>query len=666
MMAEPARRHMIASLAIICGILLAYSNTLNASFHFDDYVNIVENPAIRDFGYFTDPSLVARLDSSNGFNGPLFTMRYVGYLSFALNYAVGGLDVRGYHLVNILIHIASSLLLFRLLVLLQRSLYVSQGREKTIPGAGGSVAIVAAALFAVHPLQTQAVTYIVQRFASLAAMFYLLAMVLYVRWRLTRDRQAACDHAQGEVLGRGGASGRLLYGGSLLAAVLAIKTKEFAVTLPFMMAGIEFLFFGRAARKSALYLAPFFLVPLLVPLSFAGADGILARSSGIDEAAARISGAQGSISRTEYLFTQMRVIVTYLRMLAFPFNQSNDHDHPVYSSLFAWPVALSCAVLAAVLVSAAWAYVRSRREHNEDGRRLRLTAFGMLWFVVTMMPESSIIPINDVMFEHRLYLPSAGVFLAFSCAVDALFQKWRSGASCLRKVMAGMMALMVIALAVATHARNATWITSERLWEDAVRKGPRKARPHSVLGTAYALQNRLPEAIAQFRAAIEIDPADSETHYALGLASAGMGRIEDAIAAYQTAVRLNVAYLNAHLNLGAAYARLGRMEDAAKAYKTAIMIKPDSAQAHNNLGNAYSALGRQDEAVGEYAIALQLKPDLAEAHYNLGNAYEKLGRRADALAEYREALRVKPDFVEAQRKIGQSPVDRASPGGATR
>jgi tetratricopeptide (TPR) repeat protein len=631
--------------AVAFAVFLLYSNTFNVPFQFDDSVNIVKNPAIQDFSYFLDTSKVESMNSSYELNRPIFKTRYIGYLTFALNYALGGLDVRGYHLVNILIHIVNSMLLYWLLFLIFKSPYfLRNGNAASVSSGGRNLIIVfTVLLFASHPLQTQAITYIVQRFASLTAMFYLLTMVLYVKFRLSQGDKAA------------GAEIKLFrlsyYAVSLLSAVLAMKTKELAVTIPVMLTVIEFMFFEGTTRRRVLYLLPFLLATLIIPLSLSGTRLWSEMDAGLDEAAANISGAKGDISRGDYLLTQFRVIVTYLRLLLFPAGQNLDYDYPIYTSFLSPAVITSFIFLSAIVILGAVLWRLSGDRKGESGWRLRLISFGIFWFFVTIAPESSIIPINDVIFEHRVYLPSAGFFLVLTSSLELFISRWEYKFSALRKVIASLLLLIIAGLSAATYVRNMIWTDKVTLWEDVVKKSPYKARPHNILGSIYASQNRIDEAVQQFKEAIAVDPRTYEAHYSLGVAYLGLGRTEDAINEYKAALSLKMDYAEAHFNLGVCYSKLGRVEEAIKAYQMAIMIHPDSANAYNNLGNAYSKQGRMEAAVAEYRNALKYKPDFFEAHYNLGSVYARLCRKDDALNEYRISLSIRPDSADALRNI---------------
>jgi protein O-mannosyl-transferase len=575
-----------------------YSNTFSASFHFDDQLNLIENPWIKQLFYLRD----------------LSGSRYVGFLTFALNYHFGRLNVFGYHLVNLLIHIINGFLVYALVRLLFRA---SDTSGASGPTTAPWIALAAALLFVAHPIQTQAVTYIVQRFASLAAMFYLLTVVCYLYWRLSPpDRK----------------SRNLWYAGALIATILAMKTKENTFTLPFMLLLIEAVFFAPLIRRSWIRLAPFLLTLPIIPLSRPGALG---------EGEAGFASDITDITRWDYLLTQFRVITTYLRLLIFPVHQNLDYDYPVSHSLFDPPVFFSFLFLSALFVLALYLLFSSRFTSFAS----RLMAFGILWFFLTLSIESSIIPIRDVIFEHRLYLPSVGFWLAAGTLLVELFR---------RRPIVGIVAVgaLVTVFSVVTYQRNKVWQDELTLWTDVVEKSPQKARGYNNLGMAYAAQKQSEEAIAQYQTALNLKVDLAKARYNLGNVYHDLGRLVEAIREYQTAINLQPDYAKAHNNLGLAYKEMGQYNRAIQEYKTALSNQPDYADPHNNMGNAYRDAGRFDEAIQEYKTAIRLNPDLAEAHNNLGNVYSVVRRFKEAVQEYEKASALSPDYADPHYNMG--------------
>jgi tetratricopeptide (TPR) repeat protein len=607
--------HVLLTIALGAFI---YSNTFNAPFYFDDVDNIVSNPAIRSLEYFKSP-LESRIDLEGNLPYAMRT-RFVGYLTFALNYSVHGLDVNGYHMVNILIHIINALLVYWLVTLLLRMPYLASGGG-TYAGNERFFAFLCGIVFISHPIQTQAVTYVVQRLSSLMTMFYLVSFVMYVKARLSKP------------LGKGLA----FYVLSLSAAVLAMLTKENAVTLPFVVLLCEVMFNRDGIKKRALYLGPFVLTLLIIPVALAAGTGWSYGS--IIKSALAITSSE-DISSWGYFLTESRVLVTYLRLFFLP-----------------------------------------RREE-------RLVSFGFLWFFVTLSVESSVIPIADVIFEHRMYLPSVGAIIAIVASMVILTDSygWKRAKKASVPVLAGVIALF----SIMAYSRNSIWQEGQdgiMLWADVVSKSPGKARPHFSLGEAYyekgmhekameelrkamilkpdytgkhdmkGVQRVLGQyvsAVSKYEAAQRDNPDSAEAHSNLGAVYEALGRYEDAEKEYEDALRVDPGYARAHNNLGVIHDRHGRYEDAIREYRSALSIVPDYSKAHNNLGVVYKRLDRYEDAIGEFRAALKSEPGYANAHKNLGATYEKLGRYEDAVKEYQEALNIQPENMEFRDRLSRA------------
>jgi len=630
-------------LSIAGATALAYSNTLHASFHFDDHRNIVSNERLRDLGNLWPPS-----DS-----------RWLGTLSFALNYRIGGLDVFGYHVANLLIHACNALLVCWLAATTLRT--PALRRAEASPLLRRYLPVASGLLFAVHPVQTQAVTYVVQRYASLATLFFLLALVLYGEARSSLESPRAS---------RAGAAG--LYVLSFLSAAAAMKTKEISFTLPLVAAGYELLFFGWSRR--ALGLAPLAATAALVPL------GLMAQGRAVSD----LASAGASISRSAYLLTESRVVVTYIRLLLLPVGQNLDHDYPLSDSISDPGVLIALSVLSAIVAGAVFLLVRARATNRATGM---LVFFGIAWFFITLSVESSLVPISDVIAEHRMYLPSAGGLVALAAALLAGVERLRVRTSPRGRAAATLL-LAGAPLAAATHARNSVWADDLTLWSDVVAKSPNKARPHNNLGNAllaaghvedavrvlrqatilepgmaeahnnlgaaYRAAGRTGDAIAELRRSVALDPSRAGVHYNLAVALRATGRLDEAAHELEETVRLDHSNAVAHDELGAVHLARGRLPEAVRELREATRLAPSSAGAHHRLGQAYQAAGQLDDAVRELREAVRAAPGLALAHTHLASAYGAKGLLDDAVNEYREAVRLLPDLAEAHDDLGSA------------
>lgn len=636
--------HLFCIIAI--GVLV-YSNTLNVPFTFDDIHNIVENPLIRDIESFWGS---AHADGSGGISF-LESRRFVGFLSFALNYAINGLNVPGYHVVNVLIHLMNALLVYVLVVLTGKTPFVRQfsDHDPSFADSGpqftGFIALFSALLFVSHPVQTQAVTYIVQRFASLAVFFYLLSIVLYVKSRLSSIPKWTITW----------------YFLSLMSAVLAMKTKEIAFTLPVIIVVYEILFFQGKIKERVRYLLPVSLTILIIPISLIGINTPIGEMIGDVHETTRV---QTTMSRWDYLFTQFRVIVTYVRLFLFPVNQNLDYDYPAYHEFFQFEVLASFVLLLILTGGALYALYRSRVPACRSqivGFCLRIASLGILWFFITISVESSVIPIVDVMFEHRVYLPSVGVFIALSACLYYLFHKIGVRWPQLGKYRVLTIGIMIMIVSVATYTRNKVWSDEVSLWSDVVQKSPLKTGGYNSLGVAYKERGLSGEAKKYFDMALRLDPYNFEAHNNLGNIYIFEGKYDEAIAHYEIILSASNDgtvmpghFSDLYYNVGIAYGSKGETDKAIGYYKKAIRINPNNVDAYNNLGVCYFSQGLVDKAIEQYLTAVRLDPNHIYAYFNLGESYLEQGATDMAIRYLVTFLQFKPEYAEAYYYLGNA------------
>jgi|WetSurMetagenome_2_1015567.scaffolds.fasta_scaffold00689_17 protein O-mannosyl-transferase len=615
-------RPLIHVLLIALLGFLVYSNTFSAPFVLDDDVNIVHNPIIKSFDAFHNISL-----PSSAHIPPtvlsLFKTRIIGYFTFALNYRLNGLDVAGYHIFNLATHIINALLVYWLIILTFRTPFMSRYRD-----AGSNCAILAfltALLFVCHPLQTGAVTYIVQRFASLATMFYLLALVLYINYRL---------HPEGWTK-------YAVYILAVSSAVAGMLTKEISFTLPVVIAMYEFMFFEGKIRSRIVPLIPLFLTMTIIPLLL---------STIFDSFDSTRLASAGTMSRLEYLFTQFTVLMVYLRLLFVPANQNLDYDYPLFHSLFDPTVFLSLICLILILGLALLFLHRSRVE-NDDAVYLRFAAFGIFWFFITLSVESSIIPIDDLIFEHRMYLPSVGCFIAvvmtFYLLINRLLMR-----KLYMNLFVSLFILIIVSLSGAAYARNAVWNSNITLFKDVADKSPLKPRAHRSLGFAYLQQNLIDEAIKELQIAIRLKPDDSDAFNNLGLAYYKASRFDDAIREFSVALKLNQSNPKVTTNLGIAYMRQKRFDFAKYYLEQAIKTNPEYLIAHLNLGLLFETEGDMDKAAQEYLYVSQHNPGIIDIHYYLGVGFINKGDYKSAINKFGIVIKIRPDHAQALYNLG--------------
>lgn len=536
-----AWKHLAALALLAAACAAVYAVSLKGPFLFDDFTYVTGNPLIRDFSAFAGgplPAVNSNVDTH-------FRTRAAVFLTFAANYALGGENPYGYHLFNIAAHALNSFLVYWLALLLLGRVPGRSGGAPPEPGGHPRAgALAAALLFACHPLHTQAVAYVSQRFVSVAAFFCLAALACWLEARLSGP----------------GRRGALFYAASLLAAALAMKSKENAFPLPFMIAAADFLFFPAPPRGRLKPLLPLALTLLIIPGTLMW-NGGRPRSPG---AAMSVSGGEKP-DRLAYLLSQPEIVVSYLRLLAWPSGQSADPD-PALRRAPEAPVLLSLLLLAALAAAGL------RLAKSED--RLKAAAgFGVIWFFAMVSVESSVIPIGDLMFEHRAYLPSAGLFLA----LGALAAGWLRARPETRPAVLAVVAAAAAALGAAAHARAAVWADEEALWRDTAAKSPRKARPHYNLGSVLVRSERFAEGAAELELALSAypeNPDNADVYYNLGLARARLQDFPAAERAFLAAQRLAPGRASPYFNLGIVYLRDGRPAEAKAQFALALQRDP--------------------------------------------------------------------------------------------
>ena len=583
-------------MGLVAAGLAAYHNSFSVPFVFDDIPAIVENASIRNLWSLGDvlaPGTPGGVTTSG---------RPVVNLSLALNYALSGSAVGSYHAANLAIHLVAGLTLFGLV---RRTLLTPRLRDR-FGAAALPLAFCTAALWLLHPLQTESVTYVVQRAESLVGLFFLLTLYCFVRGA--------------------GPDGRTRWMvGAAVACALGMATKEVMVSAPLIVLLYDRTFLGgtfRAAwaaraRWHGVLAATWVLLGLLV-VGTAGRGGT--------------AGFGTAVSSWSYALTQCRAITSYLGLSLWPHPLVFDYGLGTVREL---TTVLPQALLVVALLATTVVLV---------GRRPAAGFLGACFFAL-LAPSSSFVPVvTQTMAEHRMYLPLAAVITALVLAAYAWAGR-RSG-----WLWAGV-ALVCLG---ATVARNRDYRSNLAIWSDTAAKSPGNARAHNNLGQALFRAGRIQDSVTSYRAALRLQPNYPETHYNLGVSFAQLGALPEAIGHYEAALRLQPDYPAAHNNFANALVRVDRVPEALHHYETAVRLDPAFAEAHGNLGNALLQNGQAEASVGCFTRALALKPESAESHYNLGNAYAALHRMPAALAEYRAALRLRPDYADAHVNAGNA------------
>ncbi len=480
---------------IAAATVFAYWPSLSVPFHFDDYARITGNLPLRSGNWLRG---IGQLGGS----------RVLPSSTIAFNFWLSGENTFSYHLINLLVHLAACGAVF---VLATRIAATPRLSGTPVARSPLLFAAAAAAFFACHPLQTQAVTYIIQRSASMAALFYVLGVSAYLSGRLAQS---------GGKPGSSGTSGGWSFAAALGFAAAALLSKENAVTLPLAVLLAEVAFFGRAHLGRALRLgvmaAPVLALPVVFKLvAWRVRRGVVDGGSAVDGFLAAIFSqglhTPGALGPLDYFLTQMVVIPRYLALALAPVGQNVDHDIRLATG-FDPGVAAGALLLLGLVAVGLWAL-----------RSYPVLGFGILWVLVTLSVESSFIPIFDVMMEHRMYLAMPGVAVLFAGGVS-----WVAA----RNKRAALVSTVVVVavLSVLTFQRNRVWQSALSLWTDSVSKSPNKARVHINVGVAHHALDHLEPAIFHYCRAIEIDPEISVARDNIEIAVEQQGRLDDVMA----------------------------------------------------------------------------------------------------------------------------------------
>lgn len=603
----------LSIILIFCLGLLAYSNTFHCSFHFDDSIYIFDNFSIRDIHHLY-----------NIWN--FCPTRFITFFSIALNYHFNRMDVFGYHLVNLAVHLVCSFFVWWLVLLTfatpaMKEIIGGQDRDKSARIVQ-LLALLAGLVFVSHPIQTEAVTYIWQRTTSMAALFYLASLCFYVRSRLfsIEGNQAIRVYTN--------------YISSLIFAVAAMFTKENTITLPLMIALYEFSFLKTDRSFNWKGWFPFLLILIIIPATL-----VVTRSFNFHEMHRTVEGPIRN-APLPYLFTEFRVMATYIRLLFFPVNQNLDYEYHISKNFFDCPVLISFLLLGIIFFAA-------RRLFS----KYRLVSFSIFWFFLTLLPESSFMPFNDVIFEHRLYLPMAGYSMFLVTGMYYLLGKN------INKTM-GIVSVIIILNSILTFQRNKIWLDDLTLYSDTVRKSPHKARPFVCRGNAYYDKGHLTKAMADFNKAIDLEPEDFQAYLNRGLAYEAQGDLSQALADYSKAVKINPKFAWGFNDRGFINYSQNNLAQAIADYNTAIELYPFFAQAYYNMGLVFDGLGNMYYAVINYTKAIESNPDYADAYNNRGVVYYRMGNLKEAISDYSRCIELNPNDAQAYLNRGLALRDR--------
>lgn len=585
-------RAWLAVGAILAAVVLAYANALSGPYVFDDLDALRDNASLRGSWWraFSPP---ARTTVAGR---PLLNV------SFALSGALDRTSTVGHHLVNVAIHAAAALVLFGL----WRRLLQARERKGGSDLTAALPAAVIAGWWAVHPLQTEAVTYLVQRAESLMALWYLLTLYCFVRG----------------IAAAGALPRRTWFGLSIVACAAGMATKEVMVSAPLLVLLCDRVFCADGYRALwrrrwpwYLALAATWLILIALVLAAGGNRG----------------GSIGfgvGIGWWQHAETQFGAVLHYLRMSVWPFPLVFEYE-PVWTS--GWAVVAPALIVAALVVATLVAL-----------RRARPAGFAGALFFAILAPTSLLPAPTELIVEHRMYLPLAAVLGLLLVAMGRAVGRALIGPA----VLAG------VALLALTHVRNAAYASELRLWQDTVAKRPRNALAHASLGTAWLRFGNAAAAVSECETAVRLDPTRPQYRYNLAQALERVGRTDEALAAYAEVIRRDPSYVAAHDNYAALLVRIGRAADARREWEEALRLQPDDALAHYNLGVLLSDTGDAAGAIEQFQAAVRDNPRFGAAYVRWGTTLAISGRIPEALERYDEAVRIDPENVAARTKRG--------------
>jgi protein O-mannosyl-transferase len=589
----------------VTGFVL-YANTLKSPFLFDDQAHITENAHIRMTEFALQPIADAAFES------PL-PERPVANISFALNYFFHQYNVTGYHLTNIAIHILSAIFLF---LLLRNTLALPIFKDKFKHSQ--FLAFTAALLWMLHPVQTQAVSYIVQRMTSMAVMFYIMSIYFYVKGRLAY---------------KSGRRGWPWFFGCVLAAILSFGCKEISATLPFFILFYDWFFFGDLKavwlRKRLFFIIAAFAVFLILSLLYISPEPV--RQIAVEH-------QRWGFSVGERIMTEFRVIIFYIGLLIFPSpaRLNLDHDFIISTSLLNPPQTLISIIIILGLILSAFICAKKHR----------LISFCILWFFGNLFIESSFIGI-ELVYEHRLYLPSMFAVFAFVCLI------WNFLKPNLLRAFVFILAASL--LFAATFARNKVWADEVQLWQDSAAKSPDKPRPNYNLATALYERKDYPQAINYYNKTLQLDPNRPDTLTGLAFAYFSEGKITEAGYYADKAFAADSNSAEVYYIKGLILYHQNLVNQALANFLRAIEIKPSLKKIYNDIGVIYNRQRQFDKAYYYWDKAVRLKPDYPEALNNLAwlmatNADIKYRNVADSIRFAETANKItdykEPDLLD--------------------
>ncbi|HUW84568.1 MAG TPA: tetratricopeptide repeat protein [Phycisphaerae bacterium] len=603
MRTQPILKQTVLGLILPLAVLTAYLPAIRGGFVWDDEHYVTDNAALRS------------LDGLRAiWLKPRATPQYypLVHTSYWLEYRLWGLKPLGYHLVNVLLHAASAILLWRLL------------RRLDMPGAW-----LAAALFALHPVHVESVAWITERKNTLSTAFYLFAALAYVRF-------ARIDHGPPDAPRRWG-----WYPPALILFLCALLSKTVTCSFPAAVLLVIGYKRGRIRLADLTPLIPFFVLGLVLGLNTAW----------LEEQHVGAQGQEWALSFVDRGLIAARALWFYLGKLAWPAHLTFTYPRWHIESSVWWQYLYPAAALA--LVTSLWLL----RRRLGPGPLVAALFFGG-----TLLPALGFVDVYPMRFsfvaDHFQYLASIGPITLFAAALTGLARSAQKridvshSRSPSRLALAACQlaapCLILIVLATLTWRQSRSYKDLETLWRDTLAKNPSAWMAHYNLGNLLSARGDTGDAIVHYRRAAQIKPDFAEGHYNLGVALRSTGRLSEAIEQYRKALQIDPRHADAHNNLGAVLGEQGMHEEAIGHLTAALKIKPDDVVTHSNLASVLLRVGRADKAVQIYRAALVISPNDHGLHADLAGALDRLGAFEEAVEQYELSLRIAPDSIQTR------------------
>jgi len=599
MTARRGRWVLLGAGVIIAAGVLAYSNSFSGPFIFDGIESIERNQHIRKLWPITEAIKAPKEATVSG--------RPVVSLSLAINYAISGLDVWSYHAFNLIVHLIAALLLFGIIrrTLLSERLRDRFARDATLLGG------ICAVLWVVHPLNTQAVTYVVQRAESMMGMFYLLT--LYCAARGFAARRPV-----------------LWYSAAVLACTVGMGTKEVMVTAPLVVLLYDRIFVSRSMGRLLekrwgfyLFLSASWVVLLRIILM-----GPRSASAGFE---------LEDLTPPEYARTQCKVIVHYIRLAFYPSPLILDYPRKTVEALaeYAPQAGILLVLLLGTLVALKYKPV---------------LGFVGAWFFVILAPTSSFVPVADPIFEHRMYLPLAAVLAGVVLGVYLLASVIFKGRPAGRELVLVLAAVGGITLGLMTYLRNRDYRSRLDIWADTVEKVPDSSFAWYNLAVALSQseQRRNREAIAKCDEAIRLKEDYAEAYCHRGGCYLSLGQLDRALDDLNKAIELKPGYAPGFVNRGSVYTRKREYDRAISDFSKAIELNPDDPRSYFNRGSAYRQQGQLDRAIADYDTVIERRSDYFKAYAHRGLAYALKEDYERAIRDLDKAIELNPTYADAR------------------